>query len=512
MELQTISQVSKAYGISTRMMRYYEQAGLIQSLKKEDYSYRVYDEDALKRLQQIILLRKLQIPVKKICIILDNPEAATVIDIFKENISELEKEISALSTIKSILESFVLELKKITDVHLNLDLLNEDSVQKLAESLFLVQKNVKERFNMNELTKAADFLNKLKDVRVVYLPPMTVASAYFMGEKPEEQAWQAITDFVNKCNLLEIKPDLRLFKIDHHNATGQNFGYEMWVSVPDDFIVPAPLVKKKFLGGQYASYILGDKGFENTLGLQDWINESDKYQFDYEGYLLRCDPPIKEINSFGGMGYNLDEVLNFINFQDPSFENQIDLLIPIKSYKISEETPVEIPKSKEKCGFKASIVTKNKFKIMGFTNIMTQGSSAAKFINEVKTDGRLDILNKYRKPGASILGFESIDMDSQIRGGWRVTFCLAESDITDVQAFMAHNPFIWHIDASKWLIFERTKGDAFDDHDTCMKLGYTWNGIISGSFSAMPDGKIGQPDSNDEADMNSVVYCWYPVK
>ncbi|MDF2612139.1 MAG: MerR family transcriptional regulator [Lachnospiraceae bacterium] len=37
MELQTISQVSKDYGISARMLRYYEQVGLIESLRKDDY-------------------------------------------------------------------------------------------------------------------------------------------------------------------------------------------------------------------------------------------------------------------------------------------------------------------------------------------------------------------------------------------------------------------------------------------------------------------------------------------
>jgi len=38
MELQTISQVSKSFGISTRTLRYYEQLGLIKSIKKEDYA------------------------------------------------------------------------------------------------------------------------------------------------------------------------------------------------------------------------------------------------------------------------------------------------------------------------------------------------------------------------------------------------------------------------------------------------------------------------------------------
>jgi len=35
MELQTISEVSKQFNISTRTLRYYEQIGLLQSTKKK---------------------------------------------------------------------------------------------------------------------------------------------------------------------------------------------------------------------------------------------------------------------------------------------------------------------------------------------------------------------------------------------------------------------------------------------------------------------------------------------
>lgn len=38
MELQTINQVSKAYGVSTIMLYYYEKIGLISSLRKEGYA------------------------------------------------------------------------------------------------------------------------------------------------------------------------------------------------------------------------------------------------------------------------------------------------------------------------------------------------------------------------------------------------------------------------------------------------------------------------------------------
>ena len=112
MELQTIIQVSNEFGISARMLRYYEQNGLLESQRKADYAYRVYDSENIKRLQQIILLRKLRIPVKQIKEILNNPNAVKIIEIFKSNISELDEQITALSIVKSILVRFVEELQE----------------------------------------------------------------------------------------------------------------------------------------------------------------------------------------------------------------------------------------------------------------------------------------------------------------------------------------------------------------------------------------------------------------
>jgi len=482
------------------MLRYYEQNGLIKSMRKDGYSYRVYDDANLKRLQQVIILRKLQIPVKQICIILNNPDATTVVEIFKKSIQGLDLEITALSTIKIILDKFVNELEGLVGIGLDLDFIGGDSVLELSRSLSLVQKNIKESVTMNDLLKAADVLNKLENVRVVYVPPMTVASVYETGENAEEKAWKSAVDFVVANNLVQAKPDLRVFKIAHQNATGNSFGDEVWVSVPDNITIPHGFTKKRFLGGQYAAHVLDDNGFEVALGLQDWINESDKFQYDFDGNLSRCEPPMSELDSFGGMHLDLSEVLNFVNFQKPGFESQIDFLTPIKDYVKSEEVLEEIPGSKEKCGFKASIITKNKYKILGFTQIMSGDATVDGFINEAKHDGRMGLLSKLKKPGAPILGFGSHDMDSQIRGGWRYTICLAESDIADIEGLMRHNPYVEGIDASRWLVFEYAKGDTFDDHAVAPKLGHTWNGVISGSFATIPN--------EDE----NVINCWYPIK
>ena len=108
--------------------------------------------------------------------------------------------------------------------------------------------------------------------------------------------------------------------------------------------------------------------------------------------------------------------------------------------------------------------------------------------------------------------YDSHDMDSQMHGGWRKTFCLAENDITDIQAFIKHNLYIEMIDASTWLIFEYKKSESFDGHDICMKAGYTWNGVISGAFHAYMGDAISSSDPSSGSEMDNIVYCWYPVK
>ena len=115
-QLQTVSAVSKNLGISNRMLRYYEQIGLIQSQRMEGYAYRVYDEQAIRRLRQIIVMRKLRVPVKQICDILSNNAASDVIEVFERNIGELDEEITAMATIRSILQNLVRELRECVSV------------------------------------------------------------------------------------------------------------------------------------------------------------------------------------------------------------------------------------------------------------------------------------------------------------------------------------------------------------------------------------------------------------
>jgi len=331
MELKTIRQVSLDCGISRRMLCYYEEIGLIKSSRKDDYAYRVYDENAIQRLQQIIILRKLQIPVKQVKDILNNQNAVAVIEIFKQNISQLDEEITALSTLKSILMRFVDELQEKADVYLKLELLNDKTMLAIVSTLSFSQNKINAKVSMEELNKANENLNKLedKDVRIVYLSPMTVAAAYATGEGCEGKANDMITQFVKESGLLKIKPDARSFGFDCSKGAAvigePSHVYEVWVSIPDDIEIPAPLVKRTYDGGLYAAHVLRSWDFQDWRLLKEWVNASDKYDNDWNS------PRWTSPETVEGQGF--EETLNFYNFvqKGGKMEDlQLDLLFPIK--------------------------------------------------------------------------------------------------------------------------------------------------------------------------------------
>ena len=324
MELQTISQISKGFNISTRTLRYYEQIGLIRSTKKADYAYRSYDEEAVRRLRQIVVLRKLRIPLKQIGIILESEDTTEILSTFQQNLLEVNDEITALSTIKTILQTFIARLSESTDLDITLNLLDDVSILNVVDSLTVTKVNFKENTTMGDLNKASERLKQLtdRDVRIIYLPPMTVASLHIMGGEAEIQAALPLREFIQSVDLIGIKPDFRHFGFNHPDGKlpdGSDHGYERWLSIPDDLEVPEQFTKKQFSGGLYAAHMIPMGSFEEWHSLYKWVSESQTYQF------AGGDPEC--------MHGLLEEHLNFFNqYTLPGNDDsiQIDLLMPIK--------------------------------------------------------------------------------------------------------------------------------------------------------------------------------------
>ena len=70
--MMTVNEVSRLTGVSIRALHYYDQIGLLPAAGHTDSGYRLYDDAALERLQQILLFRELEFSLKDIQRILSN--------------------------------------------------------------------------------------------------------------------------------------------------------------------------------------------------------------------------------------------------------------------------------------------------------------------------------------------------------------------------------------------------------------------------------------------------------
>ena len=72
--MMTVNEVSKLTGVSIRTLQYYDKIGLLHPAKYTEAGYRLYDDAALETLQQILLFRELEFPLKEIKEIISSPD------------------------------------------------------------------------------------------------------------------------------------------------------------------------------------------------------------------------------------------------------------------------------------------------------------------------------------------------------------------------------------------------------------------------------------------------------
>ena len=64
--MKTVNEVSKLTGVSIRTLQYYDYIGLLKPAEYTESGYRLYDDAALEKLQQILLFKELEFPLKDI--------------------------------------------------------------------------------------------------------------------------------------------------------------------------------------------------------------------------------------------------------------------------------------------------------------------------------------------------------------------------------------------------------------------------------------------------------------
>lgn len=106
-----VNEVSKLTGVSIRTLQYYDAIELLKPSKYTESGYRLYDDTALERLQQILLFRELEFSLKEIKEIIDSP------DFDREK--ALEQQIELLLLKKEHIENLIDFARRIKTIGVN---------------------------------------------------------------------------------------------------------------------------------------------------------------------------------------------------------------------------------------------------------------------------------------------------------------------------------------------------------------------------------------------------------
>jgi DNA-binding transcriptional MerR regulator len=296
-----IRDVSTKYDISARTLRYYEDMGLITSTRSDDYAYRLYDDTAVGRLEQILILRKLNISIKDIQRIFSTSGSEVVLEVLGKKVDAIDEELSLLHELREIVIDFIRQIEQY-------DFGKESDVKLLYEKAKEIENQLVNvdyegnAANVNRLLEVTEKLdNKVPDIMIVRIPKFRAVTSGLASIDEVFGSfgqWQEAHQNFFKSVIFDSFDFL----------TGIDSKFE-WVFGVRDEVTEADTHPYKIIeypGGLYAVAVSVDGDGEShdkvRIKTEKWI-ESTNFIIDPDrllmGHMIFVDDEIKE-----GLGYN----------------------------------------------------------------------------------------------------------------------------------------------------------------------------------------------------------------
>lgn len=296
--LMKINDVAARYDVSTRTLRFYEEMGILASVQPEPGKPRYYTPEAVRRLEQILALRRLQTPLREIERIFTLTDPAEALDSFVQQLRALEQAEKDLQERRRLLEN-LLKLFRWEE--------REHHGTLPEEIVALAEQSVEIRRNGG--WHPADLARQrlLTDVRIVELKPMRMARYHDPVAPSCFDSWRHMIGWAIDNDL----PTIRAFGYTSPNPEGIRpmYGYDVLFALPDGYTLKGHLEAIQFEGGLYAAI---PTWYENAgpdwRSLDRWVKTHPEYE--------------------GRPGLRLEE-LNDFRFP-VTRDSMVDLLYPIQ--------------------------------------------------------------------------------------------------------------------------------------------------------------------------------------
>lgn len=289
-----IKDVSNKYDITARTLRYYEDMGLINSTRSDDYAYRMYDEGTIIRLEQILILRKLNISIKDIQQIFNTFSSDAILEVLEKKVHNIDDEVALLHELKEIVLDFIREIEQV-------NFADSSDIKQLYEKAKEIETQltnvdyIGKPSNVNRLIEIAEKLDKkIPDVMIIHIPN-------FKAVTVGEQSWENM--FKRGGYMFQLWQYTHLYKsvifdcFDFLLAKGNK---AEWICAVKDDVTDVnvkPFKITDFSGGLYAMAVSIDEDNESIQKVEDkvsrWV-ESTNFELDNSRSIMFNMPYIYE--------------------------------------------------------------------------------------------------------------------------------------------------------------------------------------------------------------------------
>lgn len=308
-KLVKIRDVSNKYNITARTLRYYEDIGLLTSIRSDKVAYRMYDEQAIQRIEQILILRKLNINIKDIQRIFASTSSEVVLDVLTKKVENIDDEVSLLYELKEIVLDFIKEIESMNFTK-DADIKQLYSKAKEIETQISNVDYIGKTANIHRLIEITDKLDKkVPDIMVIRVPAFRAISS-------GKHAWEEL--FKPGGYMMQLWQHQSKFTtvifdcLDFTLVQGDDSG-EMICAIKEEVQQEdvSPFEILDFPGGLYAMAVSIDEDDESIQKVQDkicqWI-EGTNFELDDTRCFMFNMPYLDEENTYQkdiekGLGY-----------------------------------------------------------------------------------------------------------------------------------------------------------------------------------------------------------------
>ncbi|MDD7793577.1 MerR family transcriptional regulator [Clostridium sp. 'White wine YQ'] len=242
--MRTVKEVSDLTGVSVRALHYYDEIGLLKPSKVTDSGYRLYDDETLDTLHQILFFKELDISLKEIKDIMSNPNfdkkqalknQKELLILKRDRLNDLIELINKrirgenamsfkefdMSQYLSVLEEFKNEHEdEIIKYHgskeefskfIDLCKTNEENIAKMAIKQYGSIEKYTEAMK-NNLDNFSSIMEKIEDFKKDYSEEYTQKSSELfnrlisdLNKDPKSKEIQQIVEEINQMNIEQYK-------------------------------------------------------------------------------------------------------------------------------------------------------------------------------------------------------------------------------------------------------------------------------------------------------------------